>query len=165
MMCLICCYQHVNCACVSTGSKVWSKTTTLDDFKLSLSDKIKRCANQDAYFLPSNVSHCISTRQLSLLTELVEQGHPLTAHLRIGTVAILLLNLYLVVSDSVAKWDYLKIIIIIINCSYKAQHRLQRPQGAQVNTNMNTKTKTTNYTWERLDGRSGFISSLWIEPV
>ena len=32
------------------------------------------------------------------------------------------------------------IIIIIINCSYKAQHRLQRPQGPQVNTNMNTKT-------------------------
>ena len=51
------------------------------------------------------------------------------------------------------------IIIIIINCSYKAQYRLQRPQGAQVNTNMNTKTKTTNYTWERLDGRSGFLSS------
>ena len=32
------------------------------------------------------------------------------------------------------------IIIIIIYCSCKAQHRLQRPQGAQINTNMNTYT-------------------------
>ena len=44
-------------------------------------------------------------------------------------------------------------IIIIINCFYKAQHSLQRRQGAQVNTIMNTKTKTTNYTRERLDGK------------
>ena len=36
-------------------------------------------------------------------------------------------------------------IIIIINCTYKAQHRLQRPQGAQVNTNMNTQKKTIRH--------------------